>query len=202
MRCLKRIARWICTGSICLTVIATAVADGNVEGTVHADDTGAVVPNAIVVVRWQSMAGAGGRNSCLHVDFAVADDRGFYRIPTWHPSVGQRHDIEVVTFVHKPGYRMSRLSARRGGSVRLQRATDDREARLGYLWHINRVTDCHAEEESQRTLLPLKRVLYEEARDLAVTTEEQAMVQTLLAAVEAIEQHYGIAQEPRRKGHQ
>lgn len=192
MRCFKRFTSWVGGTLLPFPVIATALFGGPIEGSVVEDGTDAAVPDALVVIRWEPSGRTGRRNPCFHVESAVTDARGTFRAPAWEHTSVAGEGVEPVIVPHKAGYRWSRAFFRTGTTRYLKPVSDQHEARLNYLWRIHRATDCHGGGESQKNLLPFKRALYEEARGIAVTPEEQEMVERLRADVEALERAYGV----------
>lgn len=194
----KRNAFWLCGALLFLPAVLSPAFGRSAEGKVVEEQTGAAVPGAFVVVRWESGGRGRRRNPCFHVESAVTDARGTFRIPAFDEAGSEVADLEPAIIVHKPGYRWSRVFLKRGTTRYLKRAADEGAARLDYLWRMDRVTDCHAGGESRKNLLPLKRALYEEARDIAVTPEQQERVERLRTKLRTFERAYGASGETER----
>jgi len=78
---------------------------GPVEGRVLDYKTGEPIPGAIVVARWLATIVGSGQGTCVHVETAVSDGKGKYRIASWQRTppaliLGAGLALDVC----KPGY--------------------------------------------------------------------------------------------------
>ncbi len=155
-----------------------------IEGQVVEVGTDKPIPGVIVVVRWQGHVGWTG-TVCFHVETAISDGNGIYRIPAWHkPS--PYGDVRGAHYpvAYKPGYEDT---VPVNDTVRLKPFTGTRGERLGYLSRVSSATRCGESGASEKNILPLKKLLYEEARSIATTAEDQDKVETLLFGLESLE---------------
>lgn len=178
-----------------IPLIACAYSGGPVEGTVLEEGVGKPIPDATVVVRWEGTAFsfAHTQSVCIHVESAITDDKGHFRIPAWRASVQPAgvHDLKPLVTVHKPGYEEYRAP----GYVRteafkqniryLKPFTGGREERLEYLSRA--AVSCSHVKEIEIKLLPLYKALYEEANSIAVTKEEKIKALHHLKDIEKLE---------------
>ncbi len=162
-----------------------AASDSFKEGNVLEEGTNTAIAGAVVVIRWQDRS-LGRKTGCLHAESAVTDAQGRYRIPAWQtPSAIPGQDVEPVVTVYKQGFQQSGMYGRNRDTQYLKPSVQERKARLDYLLHINHIIECHAAGDSRKNLLLLKRALYEEALNTAVTDEDKKIVDALRAAIEA-----------------
>lgn len=172
--------------TLLLAFPASAASDSFKEGSVLEDGTDAAIPGALVVVRWEDRTLGRSPTGCVRVEAAVTDAQGRYRVPNWQsPTAMPGRGAEPVVTVHKPGYQQTRLYGRSRDTQYLKPSVQERAARLDYLSHINRMTECHAAGDSRKNLLPLKQALYQEALEMAVTEADKKTVDALRAAIEA-----------------
>ncbi len=164
-----------------------AASDGFKEGNVLEEGTNTAIAGAVVVVRWQDRS-LGRQTGCLHAESAVTDAQGRYRVPAWQaPAALPGQGAEPVVTVYKQGFQQSGMYGRNRDTQYLKPSVQERKARLDYLLHLNHMTECHAAGDSRKNLLLLKRALYEEALNTAVTEDEKETVSKLRLDVEAIE---------------
>lgn len=180
----------------------SAVSGGFREGKVLEDGTDRAIPGAIVVVHWRNHTVARGTAGCVHVESAITDEQGRYRLTgPQPPSAIPSEDLEPIVTVYMSGYQQNR---RRGRSVTqyLKPSVVEPKTRLDQLWHVNRMTECLAAGDGRKNLLPLKRAIYKEALDIAETDEEKQAVNQLKLVVDAIEkgQVWGAAGVGNRSG--
>lgn len=182
-------------------LVACAFSGNAIEGHVLEAGTKKPLPGAIVIARWEKTYVSIGHSSsaCVHVESAVTDEQGRFRLPTWRGKTP--HDLDT----HKPGYERSPERDGTAGEydVVLQPFTGTKEERLKYLQRVNSATGCGSAGESKKNLLPLAKALYEEALGLAKTEDEKKIVNNLLFSLEIIELGYEVAERrdiERRRG--
>lgn len=178
---------------------ACAFSGNVIEGQVLEVGTNKPLAGAIVIARWDKTYSSlvDTTTVCIHVESAVTDEQGRFRLPTWRgkaPSWG--------TDVHKPGYeRSSEHHGTRTGEYDyvLKPHAGTREERLKYLLKINRTTGCNSASESEKNLFPLRKAVYEEAEQLTKTSEDRKTLEDLLYSKEIIELGYEAAQKRHLK---
>jgi len=161
------------------------------EGQVLEEGTSKPIANAIVIVRWDKTYSSfvDTTTVCVHVESALTDVQGRYRLPRWR---GKTPD-HINTF--KTGYERSQEYFRAKAYLQhndiLKPFTGGREERLKYLQRVEgNIRSCRSPEAGEKNLLPLYRALYEEAKPLARTREEQIIRDGFLAAIEKLELGY------------
>lgn len=182
-----------------LTACATLFGEA-IEGTVFEEGTNKPIAGAIVIVRWAGVIPTLGHASsaCVHVESATTDAAGRYRTPAWRapstvgPAPLVQMNIGPGAYAHKPGYAYVDTQ---GETVYLKPFAGGRGERLEYLLRVSRTTGCHAAGVSEKNLLPLRKALYEEARQIAQTREEKKILEDLLYSMEVAELGYETAQK-------
>ncbi len=180
---------------------ACALSGSAIEGKVLEEGTNKPIPDAIVIARWNGTAFSFVESPtvCVHVLTTTTDAEGKYRIPAWRkdsPIKGVR-DVHSIVTAHKPGYEThsppgyARSEEFRKNIRNLKPFTGRREERLKYLQSVEgNVRLCRSPEAGEKNLLPLYRALYEEAKSLAKTREDQKIADGFLAGIEIIELGY------------
>lgn len=161
------------------------------EGQVLEEGTNKALPEAIVIARWDKTYSSfvDTTTVCVHVESALTDAQGRYRLPRWR---GKTPD-HINTF--KTGYERSheyfRTKAYLQNNDILKPFTGGREERLKYLQRVEgNVRSCRSPKAAEKSLLPLYRALYEEAKPLARTREEQIIRDSFLSEIEILEFGY------------
>jgi len=184
-----------------LPLSACALSGSAIEGKVLEEGTNKPIPEAIVIARWSGTAFSFVESPtvCVHVLTTTTDAEGKYRFPAWRkesPLKGVR-DVRSIITAHKPGYEThsppgyARSEEFKRNVRYLQPLTGGREERLKYLERIEQsARACRSPEAEEKNLLPLYRALYEEARSLAKTKEDQKITDGFLAGIEIIELGY------------
>lgn len=144
------------------------------SGTVTDVETGEPIPGAIVVAKWSGDKPGpfDAESICYHVESAVSDENGRFKIPGWW---GDRLGImgnEVFTRAYKPGYEEER-SRRRKEDIKMRHyignskyAAVNESGRVKYLKKMVRSTGCHDAGKSRRNLYPLYEAYYREVKEL------------------------------------
>ena len=159
-------------------------------GHVVEQGTGQPISGAIVLGLWEETRGSLAHSTtlCVRAETAVTDTRGNYGVPK------VRGDNPNRFYVYKPGYvfdeqvHFDPLSSMRN-PVLLQPFSGTGGARLGELSRLYSRTSCigAAETGTKGNELPLLKAMYEEARGVAQTREDQDMAERLLWGIEEIE---------------
>jgi hypothetical protein len=168
---------------------------GVVKGRVLEYRTNKPIPGAIVVVQWEGNASAvvDSQTVCIYVDSTVSDDQGRYKFDAWRKpaTFSGVSDIRPEVTAYKAGYgERHRPYVVVEGKTYLVQFIGTHQERLEYLRSFRRM-ECGAEENDAPKLIPLYKAIYEEARGLAVTKEEQRLLIDVLRNLEDME--YGSA---------
>jgi hypothetical protein len=179
----------ILLGLLSLPLTACALSGGPIEGQVLEEGANQPIAGAIVVARWNGTAFSFVESPtvCVHVLTTTTDAEGKYRLPAWRkesPIKGVR-DIHPTVTAHKAGYELARRY--QVNNPLLTPFTGTRAERLEYLLRVSSATRCGESGASEKNLLPLKKSLYEEAKSIAKTAEDQNKVETLLFGLESLE---------------
>jgi hypothetical protein len=154
--------------------------------------------DSLVVARWQGTysAIAETKTVCYHVETATTDAEGRYRMPAWSAkSKGPFFSPEtVIITAYKPGYEAylppayARSEAYRKNIRYLKLFTGEREERLKYIERIKQSTvSCADPKANGENLILLYRALYNEAKPLAQTREEQSIADGFLSWIKILD---------------
>ena len=187
--------RLICALLLTLPLSACALSGGSVEGRVLEEGTDKPIAGAIVVVRWQGYVTSlvDSHGVCVHVDSVVSDSEGRYKLSRWSkPSkVGPVFDLEPAVEVYKVGYGRPRTPSQKDEIVHLVPFKGGSRARLEMLWSIGQ--ECASAGESEKSWIPLRRALYEEAKGLVQSPDDAKTVRAMLYRLEILEIGYDAA---------
>lgn len=189
-----------------LPLAACALSGKAIEGKVLEEGTNKPIPEAIVIARWSGHLAtfAHGKTVCYYVLSTTTDENGIYRFSAWKREITDdwQNNVQpeaVIITVHKPGYEEYRpLGYVRAKEFKqyiryLKPFTGTQEEKLKVIRTAG--VSCGSAGESQKNLLPLYRTLYEEARALAVTKEDKAIVNNFLYKIDLIELPYQDAEK-------
>jgi hypothetical protein len=84
-------------------IASYAVGGGPIEGRVLDYESGKPIPGAMVVAVWEVTVPGSGQTACVQGQFAVADDQGMFRFPTW--------SSDRPFFLSTPGFRLEEYKA-------------------------------------------------------------------------------------------
>jgi len=165
--------------------VSHTLSGGAETGKVVDMTTSKPIPDAIVVVEWTGHLGYSG-TFCLHAATTKSDEHGKYIVPGWvkESKYSGATDRDVYVAAYKPGY--TRSDKYEKDIIYLQPFTGTREERLEYLEKVARTSSCHLAGESERSLFPLYEAVYDEAKALVRTQEDQetlAWIRDLAASV-------------------
>lgn len=173
-----------------LTACATTLSSEPIQGQVLEEGTNKPILGAIVVVLWKGTIGTigHGRTICYHVETATTDNQGSYQTQAWkkpspYGDIANRHWVPAA---YKSGYESVRYGYK--GTVHLKPFVGTREERLKVIRTAS--VGCGSAGESEKNLLPLYRVLHEQAQQLAVTKQDRLIVNALLHEIDMIELPY------------
>lgn len=158
--------------------------------------TGTPVPGAHVVLLWESetvpnsFLSGGGRSVCVHAAAAVTDAQGAFDIEGWREfSTYRVYMYNPVALVYARGYvpQQIQLDADKGGGIiphlseryALARFSGSAEERIQMLfWGIaNR--GCMYGKESQKSLYPFMKAIYDEGRAIAETQDQRRTIRNI-----------------------
>lgn len=190
-----RIARLLFLSTLFLPLTACSTLSGkSIEGQVIEQGSNKPIQGAIVIVQWIGSVPslADSHTVCVHVDTATTNINGTYHIPAWHArsQVGPIVlDLGPTVTAYKAGYRLANEYP--VNSPRLVVFAGTPQARLQYLSRI--AVSCSDKKEIEINLLPFYRALYEEAKTIAVTEDDQEITDNFLSKIETIELGYNAA---------
>jgi len=161
------------------------------------------IKQTIVVALWKGTATDGDHKKqiCYHVETTVSDDKGYFRIPTWHEplhynNLSNKH-IYVQAF-HK-NYRTSELTNEQLSSKNniyyLSKPSDPddpqlaRQERQKYLLELVGKTKCDLDGDSRLNLHPMFQAIVDEAKQHVASDKDQLLVQKLNAWLAYVTPH-------------
>lgn len=164
--------------STLLPLSACGLSGGPVVGQVIEEGTHKPVPGAIVAAKWVGNvpAFAESRTVCVHVESAVADQEGKFRLPRWRkPStVGPVvMDLAPVVVAYKPGYGLPAKPSQADEIVYVAPFKGTTKERFDYLGRVISATSCVSAGESYKNLYRVTHAVYEEGKAIARTPDEK-----------------------------
>jgi hypothetical protein len=170
---------------------ACALSGNALEGQVLEEETSRPILSAIVVVRWSGHLAtfAHGKTVCYHVESAITDDQGRYRIPAWKMTITEdwqkniRPETVIVT-AYKPGYEThstpgyARSEEFKRNVRYLKPFAGGREERLKYLLHLSGLVSCNGAGD-ERTLVPVYKALYDDAKTIVTSDKDKDVLQPI-----------------------
>jgi hypothetical protein len=171
--------------------------------------TGVPISGVHVALLWESetvpksIISGGGRTVCVHAAAAVTDAQGAFDIPAWREFSSYRvHMYNPVALVYARGYvpRQIQLDAGDDGAIiahpderyALTRFSGSVEERMHMLFHGLANQDCMYGKDSQKSLYPFLKAIYDEGRAIAKTDEQRGTVE-IVADLAA---HTALATDP------
>jgi hypothetical protein len=134
----------------------------------------------------------------VRIETATTDPSGNFRFPRW------RGDYPNSFYTYKAGYVFAEMKGfgplkSIPNPLELQVFSGTTRARLEELRRLTARTWCDsaAETGTQENLLPLWRTIYEEARSIAQTREDEEQVDFFLTRVEEIVLGWQVAEKRR-----
>ena len=182
-----------------IPLAACALSGEAIEGRVLEEGTNKPIPGAIVVVRWKGRVSSfvDSQGVCYHVETATTDEQGNYQTKAWSQPRDYLVSFDYIAVdAYKPGYSLPRQPLRTTEVRYLAPSKGTREERLKFLLRTSSGTQCNAAGKSEKNMLPLGRALYDEARSIALTTEDQKSVEILLFGLESLQ--YGSMEALKR----
>lgn len=161
-------------------------------------ETGEPIEGAIVVALWQGEVNPIIDSSmvCYHVETAVSDKNGEFRIPGWLGGRFGVMDSYVTTEVHLRGYeRVPVKGSYPKDDIRMKRFTGNSKDRIKYLQGL--VQSCYSAGNSKKNFLIFYEALYKEAKDIANSVDDTKKLDWFLRLVEEI--RFGSEEAERRQ---
>ena len=148
------------------------------SGQVTDAETGEPLEGVIVVALWEGHVNpiADSTQICYHVETAVSDAVGHFRIPGW---IGGKFGVMgsyISTVSYKKNYRPGPPKKDSANDIRLVPFVGDQSEWFDYLSRYPRVVNCLSGGESRKKLFKLFNSIYEESKDLARNGDEHKVV--------------------------
>jgi hypothetical protein len=204
-------------GAMALAKLPHALYGKRIAGEVVDAENGAPVPGAHVAFLWEStiipsgFTGHNARDICYHAAAAVTDRDGKFDVPGWRKwSTYRVYFMDPIAIVYvrgyQPLYKPLQLGPSRGPlehpneRYALKRFSGGVDQRMDTLFFNLANKACHYGGESQKSLYPMLKALYAEAREIARTSEQRETVESIrrFAAQAATAKRPGIPNEAAR----
>jgi len=175
-----------------------------IDGHVVDARTGEPIAGAHVMYLWEagvestSFSGHNSPDICYHAAAAVTDEEGHfhigawkerarYRVPNREPKAWAYARGYVPAYLHSPGGTEHEPTVRKDDLIRMGPSNAEGEERLEEIWDVVR-RGCSHGGASRRSLYPLLKAAYDEAKSIATTPQHAKTLQTFgrLAARAAI----------------
>ena len=140
------------------------------SGQVTDAETGEPIEGVIVVALWKGDVNpiVDSTQICYHVETAVSDENGKYRVPGW---VGGKFGVMgsyIITESYKQGYERVPVNGRYSkNEVKMAIFTGTLESRMSYLVDFAGQVSCGPQENREKALFQLYKEIYLEARGLS-----------------------------------
>jgi hypothetical protein len=174
------------------------------EGTVVDEATGESLPGAIVIGRWQetSPLSLSGHTVCAHVDTASTDSAGRYRLASYKGKGPTLIDAYLKGYQRAADIPWNKAILEERKYL-LKPFVGTKRERLRHMGDGFGILFCGKEEDYRKALEPLSKVMYEEAKNLATSdNEDQQILNSYLSGWESMQFGSDIAlkrsQERRR----
>jgi len=182
------------------TIAGCAVLGGKkwseVNGRILEETEDEPIADAIIVALWKGQQTHNNGNReidesvCYHVETAVSDNKGGFAISPWREpgKYGPLKNKTIHLVAFKSGYRTSELTATIYTGKRYVyyladiNYTDSEEARKKRLKHLQLLigkTSCDLKGNSKTNLRPLYEAIVADAKSIAITNEDDAVVKRL-----------------------
>ena len=181
-----------------LLLSGCASTGGYITGQVLDADTREPIPDAHVFITWKGGAFAlvDTRTVCVYADGTLTGEDGKYRFLPWiRPDRFPVGTVSPRIYVYKPGYKEIRKNRREKGDrdYFLKKYSGTREEYMDYLVWVSERARCSNDDKN---LLLVNRAIYQEAREIAETPEDNDYIESFLYDLEIIEFGYD---EARRR---
>jgi hypothetical protein len=183
-------------GAAALAKLPHVLYGKRIAGQVVDADTGQPIAGAHVAFVWESgiipsgFTGHNSRDICYHAAAAVTDQAGHFQVAPWRKwSTYSVNPEEPIALVYARNYTPRQIPIHVGYYVPPIERTNERFAlklfkgntdqRMDALfWGLSN-KDCAYGGQSQKSLYPMLKVVYEEARSIARTPDQQQVVRTI-----------------------
>lgn len=160
-------------------------AGGPVSGLVRDIDTLQPIAGAMVVAQWEgtAMGPVHSRSVCFHVETAVSDADGRYRMPFWFqaPPVWSVYGTTTIRDAYLPGYESVRTHQTQSESpedVFMKKYAGSDAERFEYISRgVFGAMTCGHAGSSARNLYPVLRAAFREAKALASSAKENSKLE-------------------------
>ena len=180
-----------------------------ISGQVVDAETGKPIPGAFIAFLWESpitptvITGHSSRDICYHAAVAQTDAAGHFQIHAWRKwSNYNVHNVEptgVVYTQHYVPHFVVFAAPSNGGRAdydaqryELKSFAGTRQKRLETLFRGLANHDCLNGGESQKSLYPMLKAIYTEARQIAETADDMRVV----SAIARLAAETALAQDP------
>lgn len=167
-----------------VTLKASALSGGPIDGQVLDESTDKPVADAIVVATWtgdHSNLFASGNSVCYHAETARTDVNGNYHIPAWSlPWRSSEMLMSTRPFVlqaYKAGYTWSKSHRELPGTVLIAPFAGTKDEYFDHL--VRAMTSCSGAGESEKNLYRLHSAVASDAKAMAETTEQKKRAESL-----------------------
>jgi len=183
-------------GAAALAKLPHVLYGKRIAGQVVDADTGQPIAGAHVAFIWVSgiipsgFTGHNSRDICYHAAAAVTDQAGRFRIEPWRKwSTYNVYPEEPVALVYARNYIPDQILLHEGYymapiermnerfTLKVFKGTDDTRMHALFWGLTNR--DCMYGGQSQKSLYPMLKAVYEEARSIARTPDQQQTARTI-----------------------
>lgn len=161
-----------------------------IAGEIVDEDTGKPIAGAHVAFVWDAPINASGftahnsRDICYHAAATVTDERGRFTIAPWKEwSTFDVEALDPTALVYAPRYTPRQIPLREGDFAppkerpseryALRRFSGTVDERLDAMWWGVANHSCSYGGESQKSLFPMLKAMYDEAKRIAVTREHR-----------------------------
>jgi len=189
-------------GSFLLIILVFAAISGcaalggkkwpEVNGRILEEAQDTPITDAIIVALWKGQQKRDNKEEslCYHVESTVSDSKGGFAISTWREpgkfSTVQGKTVHLLAF--KQGYRTSELTTTIYTGKRYvyyladidyDNSAEARQKRLKHLQLLIGKTSCDLKGDSKENLQQLYAAIVAEAKSIAITGEDDAVVERL-----------------------
>lgn len=206
---MRRFRTFLLLPLLLLPLAACGVSSKPIEGRVVDAETKKPLAGAIVVARWRGTYSAlvDTHTECYHVETATTDKDGRYKMAGWWemPKGPLFSKDSMVLDAYLPGYEeywpagYGSTEDFKNNVLYLLPFKGTKQERLNSLPRFVGM-DCGDYRDYAKKLIPLYKAVYEEAKPLAVTTEDNHVVAGIHYALDILELGFEEATKRLSKG--
>jgi len=171
-----------------------ALSGGAIKGKLLEQGTNKPIPGGIVLVRWYGHVSSGSifveaRTLCYHVETSTTDEQGRYQTKAWRQPQKKDYTVKfdyIGVQGFKRGYQLPYGKPQVEGKTYLVPFNGTRKERLENL-KLQARAGCEGPKDNLKKLIPLYRALYEEAKSIAITTDDKEIVKSLHYDLDSLE---------------